>query len=237
MQEVALSPDDCHHARTVLRLRPGDRCEVVLVPSREVYAGELLAGERPVRVRLLSRLEGVDAGASYRYAIGIVQALARPAALDYVVEKGTEVGVSFFIFFPAAGSLSFGAQPGEGRLRRWCRLAQEAAKQSKQTAVPSVQIAKSLDEALALIGRRGARSLVLEPSASCQLGEALSAACGGAESNPGEPSPANSGLSQSGSAEFADLALWVGPEGGWEIEELQRLEQAGARLARLGKGV
>jgi 16S rRNA (uracil1498-N3)-methyltransferase len=148
--EVTLSDTDSHHALRVLRLAVGDECEVVV--GAAVYAASVVAAVHPVRVKLTTRLAGAAAGARYRIQVGLVQALARPAALDYVVEKGTEVGVSFFLLVPASGSPKGSDLSREGRLTRWRRIAEEAAKQSKQVVVPEVELAGSVAEALDRLG-------------------------------------------------------------------------------------
>ncbi len=208
----ALSPEDSYHALKVLRLREGDECEVVV--GAAVYAATIVEAAYPVMVRLVAQLTGPDVGADYRVSVGLVQALARPAVMDDIFEKGTEVGASFFVLVRAAGSPKSSAFHNEDRMARWRRITYEAAKQSKQVVVPSVDFAGPLEDALDLLGQEGTSSLVLEPSSPLGLKEAVLAL-----------------------AEPARLALWVGPEGGWAAAELDCFKRAGARIARLGRSV
>jgi 16S rRNA (uracil1498-N3)-methyltransferase len=212
--EFALAPEDSYHASRVLRLRQGDECEVVTSSGR-VYAAVVTSAVDPVRVQLDSEMEQNAAGASYRLEVGIVQALARPSAVDLVIEKGTEVGASFFLLVQADGSPRAQgkdlAKDEAGRLTRWRRIAREAAKQSKQTAVPWVGSAATVAAGLERLAEEGIASVVLEPGAAATLPEAV----------PVGPR----------------VALWVGPEGGWTLREMEAFESAGSRVARLGKGV
>ncbi|MCE5254171.1 MAG: RNA methyltransferase [Actinomycetia bacterium] len=210
--EVALSPEDSYHARRVLRLREGDLCEVVV--GAAVYAASVVKATGVVTIRLDARLEGPEAGADYHFQVGLVQALSRPAVMDQVFEKGTEVGASFFVLVRAAGSPRGPGPPGRERLARWQRIAQEAAKQSKQVTVPSVTFAGSLDDALRVPRESGVLSLVLEPAASHTLSEELQR-----------------------QAPPARLALWVGPEGGWTAAESERFSGLGIQAVRLGRSV
>jgi len=250
-----LDPEDSRHALRVLRLGVGDACEVVVTPAdrgsgstegRGAPAGERggvaegpegtaylatvtqVTGE--VRVELVARLEGRQAGARYATTVGIVQALTRPAATDYLLEKGTEVGASFFFLVPVAGStLRSGSLQG-ARLTRWRRIAREAAKQSKQLAVPPVEALGSIEEALDRLGP-GALSLVLEPGAPGGLYDAVATAW--ARGGPAEGARA----AQRPPGRPARLVLWVGPESGWTAEELEQLTAAGADTVRLGQSV
>jgi 16S rRNA (uracil1498-N3)-methyltransferase len=211
--EVSLDAEDSRHAMKVLRLSQGDECEVVV--GAAVYAAAVSAMADPVRVRLVSRLEGADAGAKYGIQVGLVQALTRPAVMDYVLEKATEVGASFFLLTQAAGSPKW-SDPSRGdRLSRWRRIAREAAKQSKQIAVPPVDLAGSIGQALDELKTSGTLSLVLEPDAPAGLQDVI------VQQGP----------------QAARIALWVGPEGGWSAGESDLFAAAGVGTARLGRSV
>jgi 16S rRNA (uracil1498-N3)-methyltransferase len=210
---LPLGLDDSYHALRVLRLGEGDECEVVV--GAAVYAATITVLETPMRVRLTTRLEGAAAGAVYELQVGLVQALGRPAAVEHTLEKGTEVGASFFLLVQAAGSPRRGEASHDARLARWRRIVREAAKQSKQVMVPPVGVMDSVDAALRHLGPGGALSIVLDPGAPTGLREMLE-----------RPGPRS-----------ARVALWVGPEGGWAKAESDQFSAAGVDTARLGRSV
>jgi 16S rRNA (uracil1498-N3)-methyltransferase len=226
-REVLLDTEDSHHATAVLRLHPGDECEVVLAPSGAVHLARVVALGTPVRLELGDRLEGDAAGASYRREVWLVQALARPAVMDYLIEKGTETGASRFLLVPVAGSPRLPEGSMDRRLARWRKVAREAAKQSKQVAVPKVDVVPSLEAALADVYRAGAWSILLEPRATTALDEMVRKAAEEA---------ATPDVTSHDEAATA-VALWVGPEGGWSERELESFRTAGMAAARLGRGV
>jgi 16S rRNA (uracil1498-N3)-methyltransferase len=144
-----------------------------------------------------------------------------------VLEKGTEVGASFFVVVPTAESSRLPEASRAHRLARWGRIALEAAKQSKQLVVPPVELADSVEQAIHHLSAQGAFSLVLDPSARETLREKLERR-------------AVSGAGLSGASVEAPeprIALWVGPESGWSAAELERFGEAGIEAARLGQGV
>jgi 16S rRNA (uracil1498-N3)-methyltransferase len=219
--ELTLGPADSYHALRVLRLKAGDACEVVV--GAAVYAASVSGAKTPVSVTVESRLQGQAAGAVYRSQVGLAQALTRPALLDEVLEKGTEVGSSFFVLVPAAESTRLPESARAGRLERWRRIVLEAAKQSKHLAVPTVELAASLDAALQDFAARGVRSLVLEPSAQVSLRERLEQMRAPSSSSPGRGPAA--------------LALWIGPESGWSEAELRWFAESGVEAVKLGQSV
>jgi len=215
---LTLDAEDSHHALRVLRLRPGDECEIVV--GAAVYAATLVGGDPAVRVELRGRLEGAAAGASYRLPVGLVQALARPSALDWSIEKSTEAGASLILLVQTAGSpLSSGKDSG-GRLVRWARIAREAAKQSKQPAVPGVELCSSLTAAQDRLRSLDLVSVLLDPGAGQTLYDLIRSR------EVSRPQGGEGGV-----------ALWVGPEGGWSDGERESLLGAGMATARLGRGV
>ena len=248
-REVLLDAEDSHHATAVLRLHLGDECEVVLGPSGAVHLARVVALETPVRLELGDRLEGEAAGAGYRREVWLVQALARPAVMDYLIEKGTETGVSRFLLVLAAGSPRLPEGSMDRRLARWRKVAREAAKQSKQVAVPKVDVAPSLEAALADVDKADAWSILLEPRATTSLDDMVRKAVEEA-ATPDVTSRGDSGpvatpdvTSREDAGPVVALsvgpavALWVGPEGGWSERELRRFRTAGMAMARLGRGV
>jgi 16S rRNA (uracil1498-N3)-methyltransferase len=216
--ELTLGPADSYHALRVLRLKAGDACEVVV--GAAVYAASVSGAKTPVSVTVESRLQGQAAGAVYRSQVGLAQALTRPALLDEVLEKGTEVGSSFFVLVPAAESTRLPESARAGRLERWRRIVLEAAKQSKHLAVPTVELAASVSAALEDLVARGARSFLLQPSAQVSLRENL-------EHMRAAPTPSEAG----------PIALWIGPESGWSEAELSQFAASGVESVKLGQGV
>ncbi len=192
-----------------------------MVVGAAVYAATVVGADRAVSVELGPRLEGAAAGATYRFPVALVQAIARPAAVDWSIEKSTETGASLILLVQAAGSPQSSTRDSGGRPARWARIAREAAKQSKQPAVPEVELQPSLAASLARLHSIGLRSVLLHPGAEQTLYDLIWSRSGA--SGP----PAGGG----------GVAVWVGPEGGWTDQERERLFGAGVEAARLGRGV
>jgi 16S rRNA (uracil1498-N3)-methyltransferase len=218
----------------VLRLKAGDECEVVV--GAAVYAATVLPGETggrggAVQVRLEERLEGRAAGAVYRLPVALVQAVSRPSALDWSVEKSTETGASLILLVQAAGSPRWPAKDSEARVGRWARIAREAAKQSKQPAVPPVELASSFAAARRRLQTLGLSSILLDPAAEQTLYDQVRL-IGGSLVPPdcAKEAPRADGGS-------LGIALWVGPESGWTEEEREGLLGAGLVTAKLGEGI
>ena len=118
-----LSPADRRHLEHVLRLQVGDTCEVAA--DGRVHLARVVAGG-------LELVEEIDSVAAPIVTVWIAQPGARS---DSAVEKLTELGVA------RIGALRTELLKGRftpSRLERWRRVAEAAAKQSKQARIPEV---------------------------------------------------------------------------------------------------
>ena len=118
-----LAPADRHHLEHVLRLRVGDTCEVAA--GGRVHLSRVAAAG-------LELVEEIDAVTAPIVTVWIAQPGARS---DGAVEKLTELGVA------RIGALRTELLKGPftaSRIERWRRVAEAAAKQSKQARVPEI---------------------------------------------------------------------------------------------------
>ena len=197
--EIVIRGPQGHHLARVLRVRPGERG--VAVSSGAEYEIEVVAvdgsrvmgrviGERPVQ-------------GEPHLGITLLQAVLPNPDFDAVIEAGTAVGIGRFIAVQAERSI---ARPAAQRLTRWQLIAGSAAEQSHRGDVPEVVGPVSLAAALQHGG--DARLLVLEPSASVPLVQAID-----------------------GSVAYT---IAVGPEGGWTDPELSLMRERGGVPVNLG---
>jgi 16S rRNA (uracil1498-N3)-methyltransferase len=194
---LRLSEEDGHHVHKVLRGRPGDRVEVVDVAGR-LFVAELLGGSEATILKEQPTAGG-DEGEVVLY-----QAVPKGRHMDLVVEKATELGVSRVVPLSTERGV-VRLSEGDGKARRWRRVAEAAARQSLRLRIPEVAEVVSFSEAVREAGETG---VLLH---------------NGAELLPLEdvvPGPV--------------VGLFVGPEGGFGDGEIAVAREAGLSLASLG---
>jgi 16S rRNA (uracil1498-N3)-methyltransferase len=140
-------------------------------------------------------------------AITLLQAVPRGERMDLLVQKTTELGVAAIVPVIAQRSV---ARPPAGRARRWQTIASEAARQSGRADVPVVAEVLELDAALS--AAKGMRLLLWEEERGTSLRAALEKVA-------------------------SEVALLVGPEGGWTAEEVEAARRAGFVPVGLGPRV
>jgi 16S rRNA (uracil1498-N3)-methyltransferase len=193
-ESVELPAGEAHHVLKVLRGRGGDIVEVVDGEGRLLTA-ELRGGGEALVLDELSSPDGTDA------EVSLYQAVPKGGRMDLLVEKATEVGARRIVPLLTERGV---VNPRGGKVGRWRRVAEAAARQSLRLGVPEIEEPLRFEEAIAHAGDDG----VLLHNA------------------PGlRPVEAVVGISAS---------LFVGPEGGWGEGELRLAEEAGIAFGGLG---
>ncbi|MBM7118929.1 16S rRNA (uracil(1498)-N(3))-methyltransferase [Archangium primigenium] len=208
--EVTLSGDRRHYLLHVLRLAEGDALEVFDGAGRAFDAR--VAAVEPETVRLtLGEARSTPAAR----AVHILQGLPKGDKLEWVLQKGTELGAAAFHPVATARSVvKLDPKRAEDRTSRWMKIVEEAARQCRRNDVPLVHPPRPLVEAARALAP-GTLLLVLdEEESAAPLGELFRA------SAPGTP-----------------VALVIGPEGGLAREEVSALQALGARPVTLGRRI
>lgn len=210
---VRLGGEQAHQIARVLRLSPGD--EVALLDNSGLcYRARLLAvSPREVRAELLSRHEP-DTEPAVRLLL--YQAVPRGKKIEWALQKGTELGVSAFV--PVISERCQGLSPADidaGKLARWRRIVTEAAEQSGRAILP--RVAEALPFAQAVQAARQADLPLI-----------------GAAEGPAEPLRA---ILESLERKPAEVALLIGPEGGFTPAEVSQARDAGVLPISLGPRV
>ncbi|GAA3335090.1 16S rRNA (uracil(1498)-N(3))-methyltransferase [Curtobacterium albidum] len=216
---VTLDGPEGRHAVSVARVRVGEALRIA-DGRGTVVAGTVASTGRD---ELTLTVDAVTVEPAPRPALVLVQALAKGGRDEMAVQAATEIGVDRIVPWAATRSVSRwdGAKVGKGRAR-WAAIAQEAAKQAVRSRVPEVdapvttaQLASSSGVGPSSgVGQEDRRALVvLDPVGAVRL-------------SAWEPP-----------ADVDEIVLVVGPEGGIDSAEFDRLERAGAVRVRLGDTV
>jgi 16S rRNA (uracil1498-N3)-methyltransferase len=191
---LELPPDETNHVHNVLRGTNGDCIEVVDGGGR-LFAARLLGGGELTVVEEAKALGGTGV------EITLYQAVPKGGRMDLVVEKATEVGATRIVPLLADRGI---VNPREGKIGRWRRVAEAAARQSLRLGVPEVAEPVRFQDAASEVKETG---VLLHNAPDLEPVEAV------------VRSPAS---------------LFVGPEGGWSNGELFLAEEAGLAFGGLG---
>jgi 16S rRNA (uracil1498-N3)-methyltransferase len=206
--ELALPQTAASHVARVLRLRAGDALVVFDGRGAEFRSEVASIAGGAVRVRLL---EPLGARPESPLAVTLVQAISRGERMDWTLQKATELGAIAIAPVMAARSVvRLDARQAEAKLRHWQAVVIAACEQAGRSRLPELLPPEWLREHFARAAGPESR-LVLDPDADTELAAM--------------PSPDGT------------VQLLVGPEGGFDADELTAARAAGYRAARLGPRV
>jgi 16S rRNA (uracil1498-N3)-methyltransferase len=204
--QVTFSPDQARQLAAVLRLRAGDLVTVFDGAGREWTAR--LTSVTPRRAAACV-MEEASPEAPPRLRLTLAQVVPRGAAMDLIVAKATELGVSWIV--PLEAERSVRRASASGQEARWRRIIAEATEQCGRRTLPDLAKPTTLD---ALLRNRATD----EPLLACDNGDGalpLVRVCRTLTA-------------------AAALTVLVGGEGGLTSEEVDRVRQQGGRLVALG---
>lgn len=195
-----------HQLSSVLRLQPG--AEIVLCDGggREFLAQITVLGRNHATALILAER---PAHAEPAFRLTLLQCTLKADKFEWVLQKGTELGVARFVPVVSARSVVRPAAALLPKYDRWRAILREAAEQSGRTRLPELGAPVDFAQALTLPSRL--RLLPWEGAAGAEgLGKAVF------------------------TERIQEAALLVGPEGGFASEEAAAAQAAGWRVVTLG---
>jgi 16S rRNA (uracil1498-N3)-methyltransferase len=208
---VEIGGTDAHKIVNVLRLNIGDRVVVIDSAARSFTAAIAAAG-RVVRATIEEEIFD-DRAASAGLRIDVAQAVPKGRRMDFVIEKGSELGVETFLPFYCERGVS--RDVGAEKAARWQRIARSAAQQCGRKSVPAVLEPMSYEALLERFGEYDAVLFAWELATPAPLHRRLAEA-----------------LPASGRA-----LVVVGPEGGFTHAEVELAQCRRATMLWLGPRV
>ena len=207
--EVQLPDDEAQHLARVLRLRAGDAVAIFDGQGREALARVASVTSRRVSVHVV---EPRTPAPEPEVAVTLAQALLKSDKMDRVIRDAVMLGVAAVQpIVTRRTDVPMKAVKGRGRQDRWDRTVISSVKQCGRAVVPPVHEAQELGHFLrASDGQM--RLMFVEPGASEKVADIASL--------EGQPP--------------SEAIVFIGPEGGWDPQEIQDAAVAGAQLLSFG---
>lgn len=207
--EVVLDKRSSHHLSTVLRAREGQAIQLFNGDGKNYSANIITTGRKTVVA--ISDATINDCESSLH--LTLVQAIARGDKMDGIVQKATELGVSAIQPVYTKHAISKLEPAREMRKQaHWQSIAMSACEQSGRSTLPDVLPVLTLDHYLSICSHAtGAEHRwVLSPTAAQAI---------------------------DGVETMSHASMLIGPESGFDADELQKAETAGFKPLQLGPRV
>ena len=208
---VTLSEEDSQHLARVLRASVGEEITICDDNGCEHRAEISAITKKSVTAKIL---ETKPCDTEPKVKVVLFQGLPKGSKMELIIQKCVEIGVHSIV--PVATSravVKLSEEKGRGKEERWNKIAQEAAKQSSRGVVPFVEAPVSFEEAV----RRAADFDMAIIPYEKQEGSCLRVALRG--KTPGS------------------VAVFIGPEGGFEESEIDLATKSGIVPVSRGKRI
>ena len=142
-QLPALCGSEAHHARDVLRMRPGEKLVLFNGQGREITAEIVDLSDDKIALRKLHESET----APLRGRIVLGQAIPKGKNMEFIVQKAVEIGAAEIAPIVSDRTIvQFDSKSVSQKQAKWQQIAVEAAKQCGQNWLPHVRPPKKLNE-------------------------------------------------------------------------------------------
>jgi 16S rRNA (uracil1498-N3)-methyltransferase len=208
-----IDEEDRHHIVKVMRMEINDR---IICVDPEGKQAVCRLSEITNSSVVADVVQWIDESPELPISITIASGLPKGDKLEWIIQKGTELGAQQFLPFSAARSVvKWDEKKAAKKIDRWQKIAKEAAEQSHRTILPSIINPMSFKELLKKSNDFDYKLAAYEE-----------------ESRQGETSVLSSTLKKMKNGET--LLFVFGPEGGLAEEEVQQLKDFGFGLCGLG---
>lgn len=211
---ITITGSDVNHIRNVLRMKPGEELSVSNGSDGREYRCGIIAIEED---RVICELRFIkEDGVELSSRVHLFQGLPKADKMELIVQKAVELGVHEII--PVAARrcvVKLDEKKAAGKIARWQGIAEAAAKQSKRRIVPRVTSVMSFADAVKKASGMEVKLIPYELAEGMAHTKELIG-----QLKPGQ-----------------DIAVFIGPEGGFEEEEIRLALAWGIEPVTLGKRI
>lgn len=211
--KIIIDTDDVLHIKRVLRMSEGD--ELLICDSTgtdyETKISEI--ADKTITCDIISEKKS---DTESDISITLYQGIPKGSKMELIIQKNTELGVTKIVPVSMQRCVSKleNQKAEEKKVQRWQKIAEEAAKQSGRGIIPEISMPQTLKQAAENIKKSDLSFVPYE----CE------------EQNSLKP------LLKSHS-DAKTVSFLIGPEGGFDVSEIEILKECGIYPVTLGKRI
>lgn len=210
---IEITGTDVNHIINVLRMRKEDTVQINNLSTSENYIAEIIeySNER-ITCKII---EKIASKSETSVDIHIYQGLPKADKMELIIQKTTEIGVKKIIPVSMERCIvKLDEKDSQKKVERWQKISEVAAKQSKRDIIPQIENVIKITELYTKIKEYDLFIVAYEEENTKTLKEVL-------KNNTGAKK----------------IGVLIGPEGGIDISEIQKLKENGAIIVTLGNRI
>ena len=211
-ENAYIEGSDVNHIANVLRMKPGEEL-LISVKEDWDYLCKIVDIETDrVNLKVLESMEQRELPVN----ITLLQGIPKSDKLEMIIQKAVELGVSEIIPVKTKRVVvKIDEKKVDTKVNRWNAIAESAAKQSKRSIIPKVHEPMSIDNALEIVKDFGVKLIPYENADGIDKTRRI----------------------LDNMDKTKNIAVFIGPEGGFEESEVERIKNSGFEVITLGKRI
>ena len=211
-ENAYIEGSDVNHIANVLRMKPGEEL-LISVKGDWDYLCKIVDIETDrVNLKVLESMEQRELPVN----ITLLQGIPKSDKLEMIIQKAVELGVSEIIPVKTKRVVVKIDEKKVGtKVNRWNAIAESAAKQSKRSIIPKVHEPMSIDNALEIVKDFGVKLIPYENADGIDKTRKI----------------------LDNMDKTKNIAVFIGPEGGFEESEVEMIKNSGFEVITLGKRI
>ena len=215
-ENIFVEGSDYNHIKNVLRIKTNEEVSVVINGDDKEYRCHVEKYEEDRAVLKICLIKENDAELANK--IYLFQCLPKADKMELIIQKAVELGV--FEIIPVASKravVKLDDKKAQSKIARWNSVSEAAAKQAKRAVIPKVKMPMKFKEALNYCKDMDIKILPYELCSNEAMDKTRELF-----------SNIKSGES---------IAVFIGPEGGFDDEEALAATESGFNTVTLGKRI
>ncbi len=213
-KEIEIVGNDVNHIKNVLRMKVGEEISISDGATPKEYRCEIasISNDNVLCTIRFVKEEGVELPAQ----IYLFQGLPKADKMELIIQKAVELGV--YEIIPVATKravVKLDEKKAKSKIARWQGISEAAAKQSQRGKIPVVTEVMTMKEAIKYAAEMDCKAIPYE------LAEGMEATKAWVKR----------------ATEGKKIAVFIGPEGGFDEGEIAMAKEAGIEPISLGKRI
>lgn len=215
--KIIIIGEDVNHIKNVLRKNIGDTLEICDKDNSKNYLVDIATIDKELIV--CNIMQQLNNDTESNVFINVFQGLPKSDKMEFIIQKSIELGASKIT--PVAMKrcvVKLSAKDGEKKIARWQKISEVASKQCGRNIIPKIESVCSIEEVCNKIRDYDVTLVAYENEKDNKLKCELEK------------------LKKSQKKDLK-IALVIGPEGGIDSDEIEKLKTNGATIITLGKRI
>lgn len=219
-EKIHIIGEDVNHIKNVLRMKIGDTFNVCNEESSENYIAEIESfNKEEIVCHIAEKLEN---STESNVKVHIYQGLPKSDKMELIIQKSVELGVSAITPIEMKNCVvKLDGKDKIKKIERWQKISEVAAKQCGRDIIPKICNVKNINEICEEFNEYNLVLLCYENEKDTYLKQVL------------EELKSSSKKKESS----IKIAVIIGPEGGIDISEVEKIKQNGAKVVSLGSRI